>query len=315
LKDSVDTRKDYECKTVLQQLNATNLGSRLMQPSEYTSTCKERGFDVVVNTLSPGWINARAYPTQWESIMNNLNETIRVSFDLLDAETVVLQTIPIMNNLHKLSDVQKLNKFIWNLAEEFNQVNQMEPAYFHDGNKKKKQILVMDMYAFNVYLFLENLIHIGLISREYGDVIKQNLSMASNHEEFIDISLALDHLMNNTTNKCFDRRKRLCQKVGHVCFDSNCTIPSAITADGLHYCTGITGGRVNAALACLLQCRYSNKESDADFLNICMLECNKKFLTIEPVQWATSGNVSVHWRYTDSIGTKNFTESIVTNTI
>ena len=63
-------------------------------------------------------------------MMINLNETIRVSFDLFDAETVVLQTIPIMNNLNKLSDVQVLNKYIWQLAEEFNKLNEKKKIFF-----------------------------------------------------------------------------------------------------------------------------------------------------------------------------------------
>ena len=245
-------------------------------------------------------------------MMINLNETIRVSFDLFDAETVVLQTIPIMNNLNKLSDVQVLNKYIWQLAEEFNKLNEKKTFFFHDGTTKKKRILVMDLYAFNVHLFLQNSIQVGLLSTEFGARIEKNLSMAVNYEQFIDMSLALDNFMDNTTNKCFDPKKRLCQKVGHVCLDLNCTVLSAITSDGMHFCTSITGGRMNAALACLLRCRYSSNYIDVDTLNQCMFQCNKKFLSIKPLQWTNSHNESVDWRYTDPVGVRNFTESVLT---
>lgn len=245
-------------------------------------------------------------------MMINLNETIRVSFDLFDAETVVLQTIPIMNNLNKLSDVQALNKYIWQLAQEFNKLNEKKTSFFHDGTTKRKRILVMDLYAFNIHLFLQNSMQVGLISTDFGATIEKNLSIASNYEEFIDRSMALDFLMTNTTKKCFDPKKRLCQKVGHACLDLNCTKSSAITSDGMHYCSSILGGRINAALACLLKCRYSSNGSDVDFLEKCMFQCNKKILSIEPIQWTNSHNVSVSWRYTDPIGAQNFTESVVT---
>lgn len=52
LKNSGASRNDYECTSILQQLNATNRSTRLMQPSDNTGACKEKGFDVIVNTLS-----------------------------------------------------------------------------------------------------------------------------------------------------------------------------------------------------------------------------------------------------------------------
>ena len=121
--------------------------------------------------------------------------------------------------------------------------------------------------------------------------------------------------MERTTSKCFDPRKRLCQKVGHVCLDSNCSTSSAITEDGLHYCTSILGGRINAALACLVRCRYSSNGGDVDFLNKCVFQCNKKFLSLEPIEWKSSNNSSVHWRYTNPIGNENITDSVLTQVI
>jgi len=153
---------------------------------------------------------------------------------------------------------------------------------------------------------------VGLISPELGARIEKNLSIASNYVEFIDRSLALDFLMDNTTNKCFDPKKRLCQKIGHTCLDLNCTISSAITSDGMHYCSSIVGGRMNAALACLLRCRYSLNGIYVDTLEQCMFQCNTNFLTIKPIQWTNSHNESVSWRYTDPIGSQNFTESVFT---
>lgn len=89
-------------------------------------------------------------------------------FSQFDAETVVLQTVPIMNKLKKLSDVQALNKYIWWVAEEFNKLNANKTFFFHDGTTKKKRILVMDLYAFNIHLFLQNSMQVGLISTEDG---------------------------------------------------------------------------------------------------------------------------------------------------
>ena len=218
---------------------------------------------------------------------DNLNETIRLSFDVFDAETVILQTIPVMNNLKNIPDVKELNTYIWELAKDFNKANEYRTAYFQDGRKKIKRILVMDMYAFSIHLFLQNSMQVGLISVEDGNEIQERLNTATSYNDFIEESQVLDFIMKNTTAECFDKRKTICKKVGHVCLDSNCTIASAITSDGIHYCTGVTGGRMNAGLACLIECRHSSKGSDSQYLEKCMFDCNKRYLSIEPIDWYT----------------------------
>lgn len=229
----------------------------------------------------------RRYGSQWQLMKDNLNETIRLSFDVFDAETVVLQTIPVMNNLKNIPDVKELNTYIWELAKDFNKANENTTAYFQDGRKKIKRILVMDMYAFSIHLFLQNSMQVGLISVEDGNEIQERLNTATSYNDFIEESQVLDFIMKNTTAECFDKRKTICKKVGHVCLDSNCTIASAITSDGIHYCTGVTGGRMNAGLACLIECRYSSKGSDSQYLEKCMFDCNKRYLSIEPIDWYT----------------------------
>ena len=216
---------------------------------------------------------------------DNLNEMIRLTFDAFDAETVVLQTVPVMNNLKNIPDVKELNTYIWEFAKDFNKANENIASYFQDGRKKIKRIMVLDMYAFSIHLFLQNSIQVGFLSLEDGNEIQQKLNAATSYNEFIEESQVLDFIMKNTTAECFDRRETICKKVGHVCLDSNCTIPSAITSDGVHFCTGITGGRLNAGLACLIGCRYSSPSNDSQYLYQCMFECNKRYLSIEAIDW------------------------------
>ena len=50
--DREDKRKSYDCHDILQQLNSTNTAVRLALPNTTKESCREEGFDVIINTLS-----------------------------------------------------------------------------------------------------------------------------------------------------------------------------------------------------------------------------------------------------------------------
>ena len=55
----------------------------------------------------------------------------------------------------------------------------------------------------------------------------------------------------------------------------------------MHWCTQATGGRLNAALACLLRCSFGTDYDDsaADEMKDCKWRCNKQYMSLAPVLW------------------------------
>ena len=55
----------------------------------------------------------------------------------------------------------------------------------------------------------------------------------------------------------------------------------------MHWCTQATGGRLNAALACLLRCSFRTDYDDsaADEMKDCKWRCNKQYMSLAPVLW------------------------------
>ena len=69
---------------------------------------------------------------------------------------------------------------------------------------------------------------------------------------------------------------------------------NSITADGMHLCMNIVGQRINAGLACIMQCAYDNEqqhhhqESTSEGKNddngwACATSCNDRFMSLEHV--------------------------------
>ena len=85
--------------------------------------------------------------------------------------------------------------------------------------------------------------------------------------------------------------------VAHVCAErvkdkSNNCRRNSITADGQHLCMNIVGQRINAGIACIMQCAYDNEQqhhqqSTSDDNNdngwACATSCNDRFMSMEHV--------------------------------
>ena len=90
--------------------------------------------------------------------------------------------------------------------------------------------------------------------------------------------------------------KKISRKIGHVCADANCEKKSCITADGQHWCAKVTGGRINAALACLLRCSFvevEEEDGNIEEMKECEWRCNKQYMSLAPVRWEDAEEIDV----------------------
>ena len=100
----------------------------------------------------------------------------------LGANTVVLQTIQIMNNVESIAQVIELNSFIWKYARDF----QAKEAQRKSKVGRKRRVLVMEMYAYTVSLILQNSMAIGLLSNDKGTTLQQQLRESTDFDTYLN---------------------------------------------------------------------------------------------------------------------------------
>jgi hypothetical protein len=128
---------------------------------------------------------------------------------------------------------------------------------------------------------------IGLIPSDIGNSLQQQLRDSTKYDTYLNLTLSLSDIFNSTTTTVTQKGYRLHYKKGQVYADSNFTEKSLTSLDGQHWCTQATGGRLNAALACLLRCSLETDYDDsaADQMKDCEWRCNKQYMSLAPVLW------------------------------
>jgi len=286
----IDTRygeKTSPCE-IEDQVNATRNATTV---NSYG--CKEKNFDIVVHQLPLEWeVLTKAHPSLNASLTwEGLDETVRLSFDYLGASTIILQTSPIQNNVKNLKNLVLVNKRIWDYARGFNANTYNATENFLNsslGNTEvpKRKVLVMDLFAYSTFMFLQNSIEIGLISKEKGESLKTSLNQATNADAFLNLTMELDHdgVFNRTI-----KVGKIHRHVGQYCGDIDCRKQSMISTDGMHFCLRETGGRINAGLACLVQCSINDEEGIKRKLRECEKRCNSNYMSLIPIPWEEKG--------------------------
>lgn len=201
---------------------------------------------------------------------------VELSFNYLGAKTVILQTIPISNNIDTLNELIVANRLIWKFSKEFEQT-------------PTRRLLVMDIGALSIFMFLANSMDIGIIEKNEGEELQSKLMNAKDSNEFLNISSLLHDAFNYTIP--FYRPNGsimpgFVRKIGHACGDIECKQKSALTKDGVHWCMDKTAGRINAGLACLLQCGIMDENvHNQGSVQTCMNQCNHKYMSLVPIPW------------------------------
>jgi len=257
-------------------LGNKNITINSSAPAEPDFSCKQKNFDTVVHQFPVEWVKSLEMFT-----MSYIDEIVSISFEELGVNTIILQTITINNNIENMAEYVTLNEKIWTYAREFQRKNKSAAK---DGTKRK--VFVMDMFAFSVSLFTQNSMAIGLISNKIGKEFQKKLNESPDFGDFLNLTLesplkeAWTHFIPAKT----DNTERIYKlRIGHTCGDdTKCAKKSIITSDGMHWCMDIFGGRINAALACLLQCSLSDIEEFDDII-VCEKRCNQQYMSLNKV--------------------------------
>jgi len=243
----------------------------------------------------PGWQPNFEKDISWSAI----DEMVNLSFDYLGANTVVLQTIQIINNVKNITQLLEVNNVIWKYARDF----QTNSTQLKSSDGRKRRVIVMDMYAYTVSLILQNAMAIGLVSNDRGASLQLQLRESNDFDTYLNLTMSLDDIYQHKTNIIFKiiADNKMFKKQSHICADANCDKKSRITADGMHWCTKVTGGRINAALACLLRCTFDEEKEDRSIeeMKQCEWRCNKQYMSLAPIYWDEAEEINVKLKMVD----------------
>jgi len=223
---------------------------------------------------------------------------VNTAFDYLGASTVILQTIQFMNNVENIAQLIEVNNVIWKYARDF----QAKEAQRKSKDGRKRRVVVMDMYAYTISLVLQNSMAIGVTPNDSGVALQRQLRESTDFDIYLNVTMSLEYLFENATVTMTKKGKVFSKKKGHVCADANCDKKSRITADGQHWCTKSTGGRINAALACLLRCSFGEEakaDKTAEEMKQCEWRCNKKYMSLAPLPWDNAEEIEVNFNIVD----------------
>ena len=221
---------------------------------------------------------------------------VNTAFDYFGATTVVLQTIQIMNNVKTLDQLFKVNNLIWKYARDF-QAKQAETEST-SRTRTKRKVLVMDTFAYTFSMYLQNSMAIGIVPDDTGTRLQQQLRESTEYDTYLNLTMSMKDVFNSTVTKVVTKKGiPLTGKHGLLFADLNLSIKSLTSSDGQHWCTKATGGRINAALACLLRCSFGNEYDESsitDKMKDCEWRCNKQYMSLAPVPWDDAEEIKMN---------------------
>jgi hypothetical protein len=202
-------------------------------------------FDSMIFRIPHGWLALD------QITRASLLETLELAHEVFGVTTTIVLTLPLNNNvktIEQLRELEKVNGMIRELVANYNNLK---------GKSGMRHVLLMDF---------------GKWADELTDL---NSRLAG-----------LDKTASNYTLKRLGCAK-FPPSIAMVCAeppveDKSCTcIRNLVSIDGLHWCMETIGGRVTAAIACLLRCPLST-DNDED-LKTCEMTCNERFMSLEPL--------------------------------
>ena len=201
-------------------------------------------FDVVIFRIPHGWI-------QLSSITETkLNETVALANELFGATNVVFLSLPFVNNVMTMDDLQELHR-----------TNVMLKEFARKNHSLVNNIMVLDF------------------GRLGDGLTRWNAQLLGYNVTANDTDYLFERL------ECCPR-KGFRRAIAQVCTErvkdgsKNCGPGNSFSIDGLHWCSETLNGRLNAGTACLIECLYSDGVVN---VHDCERDCNDRFMSLRSV--------------------------------
>lgn len=223
--------------------------------------CPEEKFDVIVHQFPFGWLKK---PTADKITFESIHEAVTLSKQQFGAKTIILQTIPVNNN-------------VIDMIEELETINNRIMNYTKTAQKTGiESVLLLDLGQLSIEMFAHNAAAMRLIPLGQDEI---DQSMQSN-----TISEVLNPLLTHRTVCC---NKDYGQIIAYTCSRNRQStnrikdcFKTRYSRDGMHFCMDEVGGRINGGVACLLKCVETQNDS-LPKINDCENRCNERFMSLE----------------------------------
>jgi len=266
-------------------------------------SCVQKDFDVAIHQIAAEWIHRESTGGEFTFLeqftLEAIGESIQLIIETFGIKVIILQTIPIINNIRNVQELITANQRIWSFARQFRerQENQVD--------EKRVTLLIMDIGALSTSLTVHNALEIGTVSQDSAsDLMQMHSESASKqsfhfgNQEFIHATRqALDKPLQGRLKR--QRQNNVSKILSHSCGEYmdekkagegyRCAVKNMFSNDGQQWCMDSMAGRINAAQGCLLQCGLkSSRQGDLESVKICESECNALHMTLLPVSPASS---------------------------
>mmetsp|Transcript_16561 Transcript_16561/g.31384 ORF Transcript_16561/g.31384 Transcript_16561/m.31384 type:complete len:537 (+) Transcript_16561:242-1852(+) len=259
--------------------------------------CIEQDFDISVHQFAAGWIHGKIKPQVAPFLekftTEAIDETIKTTIDRFGTRVIIVQTIPIMNNIQNIQELVVANQRIWA------HVKTMREQSIKD--KQPLKMLVMELGALSTSLVLYNAIHIGELAADSDSAMElmqlhsESILEKNFHFHNPTFARAVTKTLDAPLLHRLNSQSLWSKIVSHACGAfvnetyakeiRNCPVKNVFSYDGQHWCMDSIGGRIDAALVCLLDCSNKYDFHQLDELVQCESDCNAKFMSLSPVNW------------------------------
>ena len=208
-------------------------------------------YDVVIHRVNHPWLS-KASPRGLQDCLVQANYYV-------NATIIIFVTAHINNNVKTVEDwddLRRLNGVFREFAKDYNSRNEKRTP------NEVRHILIADVERYVETLFRYNAMKLGYNSTDDAEILADkriNPEKLNPHEWKIAMC-------------CAERVKPGAQ----TCVQNN------LFKDGLHLCMSRIGSRIEAALACLIDCVYNGNVMDKN-MQLCEQACNDRFLSMQPI--------------------------------
>jgi len=233
--------------------------------------------DVVILFIPAGWIGTE---TEIVNAVNlkSLAESVRMAGSIFGAETVILSTIPVSNNIFRLEkNLIPVNRLILRVAKQYR-----EETFDNPGERlgRVKMVMALDLGKYTMHLVYANALSMGLVKHERNDYAITNVSIGVLDE------ILHSHVLTTTTHNGKEILRPMalqCKNLTKTNKSSDCP-RNAIYVDGMHLCMKNVAGRIQAGIACLISCAYPQVPSYSLLeVSDCEQLCNEKYMSVAPL--------------------------------
>ena len=229
----------------------------IVNESQYKDTQQSRrtsevgiAYDVVVHRVNHPWLS-KVSP-------EDLQDSINQATYYLNATVVIFVTGHVTNNVKTIEDwdeLRRINTVFREFAKEYNSRNETRTP------NEVRHVLIADVERYGEELYRYNAMKLGYNSTDDAEILADKIKTRFKRIYPLKIGMGCSERVEPGSRHC---------------------IQNSLFNDGMHLCMNRIGFRIEAALACLIDCAY-NGDSRSKNISRCEQACNDRFLSMRPI--------------------------------